>query len=81
MSYENKISDEDKMIKKLKEHRNAKNMVIEIGRANGIKVTATEGNDTKGDFYYDSEDNDKLVKCLDQYLSDYKYVKGSKENE
>ena len=29
MSNENKISDEDKMIKKLVEHRNAKNMVIE----------------------------------------------------
>ena len=75
MSNENKISDEDKMIKKLVEHRNAKNMVIEIGQANNINVTATDGNDPKGDFCYDSADHDKLVKCLDEYLLDYKYVR------
>jgi len=79
MPNENKISDEDKMIKKFEEHRNAKNMVIEIGKANDINVIATDGNDPKGDFYYDSADHDKLVKSLDEYLSDYKYVKESKK--
>lgn len=78
MSNKNKISDEDKMIKKLKEHRDTKNMVIEIGRANGIIVTSTDNNDPKGDFYYDSEDHDRLVECLDEYLLEYKYVKEQK---
>jgi hypothetical protein len=70
---ENSLSDEDKMIKKWEEHRDAKNMVIEIGKLNNICVTPTTGNDENGDFFYDEDQHDKLIKCLDEHLGDYKY--------
>lgn len=69
------IDDEDKMIRKLEEHRDTKNMIIEIARLNNINVSPTTNNDSRGDFCYDEKDHEKLVKCIDEYLGDYKYEK------
>ena len=49
------MHDEDKMIKKLEEHRDLKLLIIEIAEANGITVTATENNDSSCDFVYNAD--------------------------
>lgn len=69
------MSDEDRMIKKLKEHRDTKKLIVEIGMLYGIDVVETKGNDSRGDFYYSEKDHEKLVNALDQYLGHHKYVK------
>lgn len=69
------MDDEDKMIKKLEEHRDAKNLIIEIGEINGIKVEPTEKNDPKGDFKYLKKDEQKLINAIDVYLGHRKYKK------
>ncbi|WP_047795023.1 hypothetical protein [Exiguobacterium sp. JLM-2] len=73
------MSDENKMIKKLEEHRDLKNLVIDIGKLNDICVKETEGNDEKGDFYYPLDKEKQLINCIDEYLGHRKYVR--KEDE
>lgn len=75
------MSDEDKMIKKLEEHKNAKKMIVEIGAANGIKVIETENNNPNGDFMYEEKDHKKLVQAIDEYLHEYKYEKDIESDE
>ena len=60
------MHDEDKMIKKLEEHRDLKLLIIEIAEANGITVTATENNDSSGDFVYNADEQDLLIQALDK---------------
>ncbi|WP_336164625.1 hypothetical protein [Fusobacterium polymorphum] len=69
------MSDEDKMIKKLQEHRDLKKMIVEIGKICGIPVTETEGNDSRGDFSYPSEKREEFIKAIDEYIGDHKYIK------
>lgn len=69
------MSDEDKMIKKLQEHRDLKKMIVEIGKICGIPVTETEGNDSRGDFSYPSEKKEELIKAIDEYIGHHKYIK------
>ena len=69
------MSDEDKMIKKLEEHRDAKKLVVEIGALNGIRVIETEGNDPNGDFYYPLDKQEELINAIDEYLGHRKYMK------
>lgn len=66
------MHDEDKMIKKLEEHRDLKLLIIEIAEANGITVTATENNDSSGDFVYNADEQDLLIQALDKYIGDKK---------
>mgnify|MGYP000678620977 FL=1 len=66
------MHDEDKMIKKLEEHRDLKLLIIEIAEANGITVTATENNDSSGDFVYNTDEQDMLIQALDKYIGDKK---------
>ena len=66
------MHDEDKMIKKLEEHRDLKLLIIEIAEANGITVTATENNDSSGDFLYNTDEQDMLIQALDKYIGDKK---------
>ena len=66
------MHDEDKMIKKLEEHRDLKLLIIEIAEANGITVTATENNDSSGDFVYNADKQDLLIQALDKYIGDKK---------
>ena len=72
-------TDEDKMIKKLEEHRDTIKCVVEIAKLNNIEVVATEGNESKGDFMYAKEKKDELIKALDKYLGKYKYQKDDDE--
>ena len=66
------MHDEDKMIKKLEEHRDLKLLIIEISEANGITVTATENNDSSGDFVYNTDEQYMLIQALDKYIGDKK---------
>ena len=66
------MHDEDKMIKKLEEHRDLKLLIMEIAEANGITVTATENNDSSGDFVYNTDEQDMLIQALDKYIGDKK---------
>lgn len=66
------MHDEDKMIKKLEEHRDLKLLIIEIAEENGITVTATENNDSSGDFVYNADEQDLLIQALDKYIGDKK---------
>lgn len=66
------MHDEDKMIKKLEEHRDLKLLIIEIAEANGITVTATENNDSSGDFVYNADEQDLLIQALDKYIGNKK---------
>lgn len=66
------MHDEDKMIKKLEEHRDLKLLIIEIAEANGITITATENNDSSGDFVYNADEQDLLIQALDKYIGDKK---------
>ena len=66
------MHDKDKMIKKLEEHRDLKLLIIEIAEANGITVTATENNDSSGDFVYNADEQDLLIQALDKYIGDKK---------
>lgn len=74
------MSDEDKMIKKLEEHRDAKKLVVEIGALKGIEVIETEGNDPKGDFVYPLEMEAELIEAIDEYLGHRKYKKKDGDN-
>ena len=69
------MEDEDRMIKKLEEHRDFKLMVIEIGMHNNIDIRATEKNDPNGDFVYDKTQEKDLISALDEYIGDKKYVR------
>ena len=68
-------TDEDKMIKKLQEHRDATKLVVEIAKLNDIKVIPTVDNDPRGDFKYPKDRKHDLVKALDKYIGRYKYTK------
>ncbi|EJI1281177.1 hypothetical protein ACT21L_004500 [Vibrio vulnificus] len=68
-------TDEDKMIKKLEEHRDAIKLVVEIGKLHDIEVTPTVNDDPRGDFKYPVEKREQLINALDKYLGKYKYVK------
>lgn len=70
------MEDEDKQIKKLEEHRDAKKLIVEIGKLHGIEVIATEGNDSNGDFTYPLEKEDDLITAIDKYLGHRKYRRG-----
>lgn len=63
-----KMEDEDRMIKKLKEHRDMKLMVREIGELSGIDVRSTVDNDSRGDFCYPKDEEDNLICALDRFL-------------
>lgn len=69
------MADEDKMIKKLEEHRDAIKLVVEIGVLKGIDVIPTEGNDPKGDFIYPLDREEELIKAIDEHLGHRKYIK------
>jgi len=76
----NNQRDEDKMIKKLEEHRDTIKMVEEIGKLNGIDIEPTTCNDSNGDFIYPKDKEENLIKALDKYIGKYKYIKKD-ENE
>lgn len=69
------MADEDKMIKKLEEHRDAIKLVVEVGALKGINVIPTEGNNPKGDFLYPVEKQNELIEAIDEYLGHRKYIK------
>jgi len=69
------MADEDKMIKKLVEHRDAIKFVVEVGELKGINVKPTEGNDSKGDFIYPLDREKELIEAIDEYLGHRKYRK------
>jgi hypothetical protein len=71
----NLTTDEDKMIKKLEEHRDATKLVVEIARLHDITVTPSINNDPRGDFEYPQDRKDELIKALDKYIGKYKYIK------
>lgn len=69
------MTDEDKMIQKLKQYRDIIKAVITIAHNAGIDVKATMGNNySNGDLVYDKKDNDRLVEAIDKYL-DHRKVK------
>jgi len=68
-------TDEDKMIKKLEEHRDATKLVVEIAKLHNITVTPSVGNDSRGDFEYPKDKKEDLIKALDKYIGKYKYTK------
>ncbi|TOL18135.1 hypothetical protein CGI04_13725 [Vibrio parahaemolyticus] len=68
------MEDEDKMIKKLVEHRDAKLFIIEVGKLHDIDVTSTVDGDPKGDFKYPKEKEEQLIAAIDKYLGKYKYI-------
>ena len=67
-------TDEDKMIKKLEEHRDTIKMVEEIGQLHGIPVKPSINNDSNGDFIYPKNKKNDLEKALDKHIGKYKYV-------
>lgn len=69
------MTDEDKMIKKLEEHRDAIKFVVEVGKLNDIYIKPTEGNDSKGDFEYPLDREKDLIEAIDEYLGHHKYIK------
>lgn len=69
------MTDEDKMIQKLEQHRDIIRLVEEIGALNGIEVIPTEGNNPKGDFIYPLEKQNELIGAIDEYLGHCKYIK------
>ena len=76
-----KTTDEDKMIKKLEEHRDTIKMVEEIGKLHDIDIQATANNDSSGDFTYPKDKKDELIKVLDKYIGKYKYIQKEKDGE
>ncbi|WP_279505897.1 hypothetical protein [Aeromonas veronii] len=68
-------TDEDKMIKKLEEHRDTIKLVVEIARLHDIPVTPSINNDCRGDFEYPLDRKKDLISALDKYLGKYKYTK------
>lgn len=68
-------TDEDKMIKKLEEHRDTIKLVVEIARLNDIEITPSVNNDSRGDFEYPLDKKEELIKALDKYIGKYKYTK------
>lgn len=68
-------TDEDKMIKKLAEHRDAIKLVVEIAKLHNIKVNPTTDNDPRGDFEYPRDKKYDLINALDKYIGKYKYTK------
>lgn len=76
-----KTTDEDKMIKKLEEHRDTIKMVEEIGKLHDIDIQATANNDSSGDFTYPKDKEDDLIKALDKHIGKYKYIQKEKDGE
>lgn len=72
-------TDEDKMIKKLEEHRDTTKLVVEIAKLHGITVTPSINNDPRGDFEYPQDRKDELINALDRYIGKYKYTKGKND--
>ena len=77
----NQKTDEDKMIKKLEEHRDTIKMVVEIGKLNGIQVKPTINNNSNGDFIYPKDKEEELLKALDKYIGKYKHKNGDKDEK
>lgn len=71
-------TDEDKMIRKLEEHRDTIKLVVEIAKLHDIEVVPTVDNDARGDFEYHRDKKPKLIDALDKYFGMYKYVKEEK---
>lgn len=68
-------TDEDKMIKKLEEHRDATKLVVEIAKLHDIEITPSINNDPRGDFEYPQNKKYELINALDKYIGKYKYTK------
>lgn len=62
----NDIKDEDKMIKKLEEHRDLVDLAVAVGKKECIHVERTKNNNPKGDFW--TNNLPKLVAALDNIL-------------
>lgn len=62
-------TDEDKMIKKLEEHRDAISLIIEIGELYDIPVERTFSNNSNGDFTFNIRDKNNLIEVIDKYLN------------
>ncbi|MBS7527224.1 hypothetical protein KHM83_11080 [Fusibacter paucivorans] len=75
------MTDEDKMIKKLEEHRDGIKLIVEIGELNDVEVVPTTGNDSSGDFTYPLEDEEKLINAIDKYLGHRKYIREKADEE
>jgi len=74
-------TDEDKMIKKLEEHRDTIKLVVEIAKLHDIKVNPTSGNDSRGDFEYSGDKKSELISALDKYIGKYKYTKENSDGK
>ena len=68
-------TDEDRMIKKLEEHRDVTKLVVEIAKLHGITVTPSKNNDPRGDFEYPQDRKNELINALDKYIGKYKYTR------
>lgn len=75
------LTDEDKMIKKLEEHRDATKFVVEIAKLHDITVTPSVDGDPRGDFEYPKDKKEELIRALDKYIGKYKYTKGESNGE
>lgn len=74
-------TDEDKMIKKLEEHRDTIKLVEEIGKLHDINVKATQGNNSNGDFIYPKDKEEELIEALDKYIGKYKHIKEEEDEK
>lgn len=61
------------MIKKLEEHRDTIQLVVQIGAIHGIPVVPTTNNDERGDFSYPKERKEDLLRALDDYIGKYRH--------
>lgn len=76
------MTDEDKMIKKLEEHRDTIQLIVKIGKRKGIDIVPTQGNDPRGDFKYPKDEEGKLIEAIDEVLGHRKHKgKGDVNNE
>lgn len=64
--------DEDRKIEKLKQHKDMKMMIINIGKSAGIDISPTYDDDSRGDFRFPLTDRNDLEKAIDKHLGDFK---------
>ncbi len=65
MNDQEKITDEDKMIQKLTEHKNLIGWMITLFQKENIQSERTYKNDPKGDIYYpDDKDTEKVKEIV-----------------
>ncbi|MCB1155987.1 MAG: hypothetical protein H7A25_12915 [Leptospiraceae bacterium] len=73
MERENIETDEDKMIKHYKDHKNIVTWFLEKLKKAKIKAERTVGNDPKGDIlYYNEKDTEKVQKLARELKDKYK---------